>query len=158
MLRRHVPAALACLAIAACGGPPPSPVTAPPQSDPGVVVLGSHELRYGTVPAAELPREVAAAYGIERRAGVLVLSVSVLRREGGSLPVPVEASLRGTQRSLVGDPVALAFRELPGASGPSWVAEISPTAPGIVLIDFEALPVGGGPPLRANLKREIAAR
>lgn len=158
MLRLRACATMAGLALAACGGPPPAPVAAPPQSDPGVVVLGNHELRYGTVPASELPREVAEAYGIERRAGVLVLSVSVLRREDGRLPAPVEASLGGTQRSLVGEPLALEFRELRSGSGPSWVAEISPTAPGIVLIDFEALPAEGGPPLQASLKREIAAR
>lgn len=156
--RRHALATLACVALAACGGPPPSPVKAPPQSDPGVVALGGHELRYGTVPADELPRDVAASYGIQQRAGVLVLSVSVLRREEGRLPVPVEASLSGTQRTLVGEPVALGFRELRSGSGPSWVAEIAPTAPGIVLIDFEALPAEGGPALRASLKREIAAR
>jgi hypothetical protein len=158
LLRCRAGAAIVCLALSACGGPPPSPVAAPPQSDPGVVVLGNHELRYGTVPASELPREVAAAYGIERRAGVLVLSVSVLSREDGRLPVPVEASLRGTQRNLVGEPLALGFRELRSSGGPSWVAEILPTAPGIVLIDLEALPAGGGPPLKASLKREISAR
>ena len=158
MLRRNASAAITGLALAACGGPPPSPVTAPPQSDPGFVVLDNHELRYGTVPATGLPHEVAATYGIERRAGVLVLSVSVLRREEGRLPAPVEASLSGRQRSLVGEPVALEFRELRSGSGPSWVAEIFPTAPGMVLIDFEALPVEGGPRLRASLMREIAAR
>jgi hypothetical protein len=156
--RRHACAAIACLALAACGDPPPPPVAAPPQSDPGVVVHGGHELRYGTVPAAELPREVAAAYGIERRAGVLVLSVSVLRREEGRLPVPVDADLRGTHRSLVGEPVPIEFRELRSAGGPSWIAEIAPTAPGIQLIDFAASPADGGPPLAASLKREVAAR
>ncbi|MCU0977387.1 MAG: DUF4426 domain-containing protein [Steroidobacteraceae bacterium] len=158
MRRRRACAALAILALAACGGPPPGPVRAPAQSDPGFVVMGGHELRYGTVPAAELTREVAAAYGIQPRAGVLVLSVSVLRREAGHLPAPVEASLRGTQRNLIGEPVALEFRELRTGGGPSWVAEISPTAPGIVLIDVEALPADGGPPLKASLKREFAAR
>lgn len=159
MLRRfRLPAAIATLALAACGGPPPAPVAAPPQADPGFVAAGDYELRYGTLAAADLPRQVAAGYGIERRAGTMVLSVSVLRREAGKLPVPVAATLRGTHRSLVGEPVALEFRELEAGGAPSWVAEVAPTAPGIVVIDLEAEPAGGGPRLVARLMRDAPPR
>lgn len=158
MLRRHTPLALAgALALAACGGPPQAPVAATPQSDPGVVAVGHYELRYGTVATSDLPRELAADYGVSRRDGVLLLTVSVLRREADLLPVPVEASVTGSQRNLVGDPAALAFRRLRGG-GPSWIAEVDPTAGGIVLIDIEAQPAGGGPRLAASLKRDFPAR
>jgi hypothetical protein len=159
MLRRHaLPALLAPVWLAACGGPAPEPVTAPPQTDPGFVAAGDFELRYGTVAAAELPREVAASYGVERRPGVLVLSVSVLRREEGRLPAPVDATVRGSQRSLIGNPAALEFRELRAGGNPSWVAEVDPDAPGIVLIDIEAEPAAGGPRLLAKLKRDFPPR
>lgn len=151
-------AAVAALTLAACGGPPPSPVAAPPPADPGVVTAGDYELRYGTLAAVDLPREVAAAYGVARRPGTLVVSVSVLRRDGGALPKPVGAKLRGRYRSLVGEPVALEFREFRAGGAPSWIAEVAPTAPGIVLIEIEAEPDGAARRLVANLRRDAPTR
>jgi hypothetical protein len=146
------------LALAACGGPPPGPVEARSQADPGFVSAGDYELRYGTVGATDLPVEVADAYGVERRAGVLLLSVSVLRREEGRLPVPVEAKVNGTQRSLLGEPAALAFRELRAGGSPSWIAEIEPATAGMVVIDVVAEPVGSATRLVAQLRREPSSR
>lgn len=158
MARRCVPVLLASLWLAACGGPPPAPVAAPPQADPGVVTVGEYELRYGAVPAADLAPEVASTYGVSRRSGVLVLSVSVLRREAGRLPAPVDAAVRGSHRSLIGDPRPLEFRQFDAGGAPSWVAEVDPAAPGIVLIAIEAEPAGSATRLVANLKRELPLR
>lgn len=156
--RRHALALAATLALAACGGPPPGPVAAKPQADPGFVSVDGYELRYGTVPATDLPVEVAGAYGVERRAGVLVLSVSVLRREEGRLPVPVEARVDGTQRSLLGEPAPLALREVRAGGSPSWIAEIEPAAAGMVVIDVVAEPAGSATRLVAQLRREPSSR
>ncbi len=148
----------AALSLAACGGPPPGPVAARPQVDPGFVAVGEHELRYGVVPAADLAPAVAEAYGVERRSKALVLSVSVLRSEDGRLPVPIAASVRGTQRTLIGEPSPLDFREFGAGGAPSWVAVIEPAAAGLLLISIEADPAGGGPRLAATLKRELPLR
>lgn len=156
--RRHALALVPMLALASCGGPPPGPVAATPQADPGFVSAGGYELRYGTVAATDLPVEVAGAYGVERRAGVLLLSVSVLRREEGRLPAPVEAKVNGTQRSLLGEPAPLAFRELSAGGSPSWIAEIEPAAAGMVVIDVVAEPAGSATRLVAQLRREPASR
>lgn len=118
-------AMLASILLAGCGSgsAPPAPVAAREFDDPGFVASGQYEMRYGMVLASELPVEVASAYGIDRRPDRVVVNVSVLRRQQGALPLPVEANVEGTWRTLVGERQPLAFRAVLEAKTISYIAE-----------------------------------
>jgi len=146
------------LLLAACGGPAPGPVAARPASDPGFVAVGTYQLRYGTVVAAELPAEVARSYGIERRGNLAVLNVSVLRRSEGTQLLPVAATVTGTQRSLISEPRPLEFREISAGGSLSYVATLDIASPGLIVIALEARPIDGGPLLQASINREFPSR
>ena len=157
-MRRLAPALALAAALGGCGGGAPAPVAARPATDPGFVSSGAHELRYGTVPTAALPREVLVTYGIQPRAGVMLLGVSVLRGGGDGPPVAVGAALSGSLRTLAGEPRPLAFREIVAGGSVSWITELAPSAPGIVTIAIEALPADGGPRLAATFTRDFPPR
>jgi hypothetical protein len=146
------------LLLGACGGPAPGPVAARLASDPGFVAVGLYQLRYGTVVAAELPVAVARSHGVERRGDLALLNVSVLRLSEGTLPQPVAASVTGTQRSLIGEPRPLEFREISAGGSLSYVATLDIGSPGIIVIELEARPLDGGPSLQASINREFPAR
>lgn len=146
------------LLLAACGGPAPGPVAARPASDPGFVAVGAYQLRYGTVVAAELPVEVARSYGIEHRGDLALLNVSVLRRGEGTLSLPVAATVTGSQRSLIGEPRPLEFREISAGGSLSYVATLDIASAGIIVIALDARPLDGGPSLQAGINREFPAR
>lgn len=117
--------ALAAALVAGCGGSsaPPPPVPARLFEDPGFVATGEHEMRYGIVLASELPAAVAEAYAINRSKDRVVVNVSVLRRQAGALPSPIEAEVEGEWRTLVGEPQPLAFRPVLEGAAVSYVAE-----------------------------------
>ena len=116
---------LAAALAAGCGGSsaPPPPVPARLFEDPGFVATAEHEMRYGIVLASELPAAVAKAYAINRSKDRVVVNVSVLRRQAGALPSPIEAEVEGEWRTLVGEPQPLAFRPVLEGAAISYVAE-----------------------------------
>lgn len=141
------------LLLAGCGGGGSVPVAAQPSTDPGFVSAGLYEMRYGIVPARDLPREVATAYGIQRSPGRVVVSVSVLRRMPDAPPRAVQATVTGKQRSLLGDTKPLDFREVPDDTSTSYIAEFEASDREPVVIELQASPTDAAVELRARLTR-----
>jgi hypothetical protein len=117
--------ALTAALVTGCGGSsaPPPPVPARLLEDPGFVATGDHEMRYGIVLASELPAQVAKAYAINRSKDRVIVNVSVLHRQAGVLPSPIEAEVEGEWRTLVGEPQPLAFRAVLEGAAVSYIAE-----------------------------------
>jgi hypothetical protein len=153
--------ALAALSlVAGCGGGDdrPEPVAARSFEDPGFVRSGEFEMRYGLLLADELNPAVAKAYGIDRRPDRVVVNVSILDSSPGSTPQPVEADVRGTYRTLTREPRPLEFRRVVEQESVSYLAEFGFRNREAVVIEFESLPPGGGPALRAKLTRTFETR
>jgi hypothetical protein len=147
-------------ACAACGGGdrPPQPVAARDFADPGFVASSTHEVRYGTLLASEMPASVAAAYGIVRSPDRVVVNVSVLRRVAGSVAVPVAAEVAGQWRGLTGEPQALAFRPVLEGTAVSYIAEAPAHDREAMVFEIEARPVEAGTPIAARLTRKFGTR
>lgn len=153
-MKRAWPLLLAALAACGDGGPRP-PVEAREFEDPGFVTDGDFEMRYGTVLASDLPAEVAARHGIERRDDAVVLSVSVLRRRASGVPLPVEAEVTGSWRGLVTERQPLAFRQVTAAEAVSWLAVAPVRDDEAITLEFAATPAGATRPLTARITRSF---
>ena len=145
--------------VAACGsGAPPPPVEARQFEDPGFVADGDFEMRYGTVLASELPAEVAARHGIERRSDRMVINLSVLQRRAGEVPLPVEAEVAGSWRGLVSEPRALDFRALAAHEAVSYLAVVPVVDGEVIMLELRARPPGAKRPLDARITRQYDTR
>lgn len=141
--------------VACGGGAPPPPVAARQFDDPGFVTDGQFEMRYGTLLASELPDEVAARHGIERRNDRVVINLSVLHRRAGAVPAPVEAVVAGTWRGLVAEPRPLEFRQVAAAEAVSYLAVAPAPDDEVIVLELRATPSGATRPLEARITRRF---
>lgn len=149
---------LASALVGSCGGDAVSPpVAAREYDDPGFVAAGGHEMRYGMLPAGDLAAGVAAAYGIDRDARQVVVSVTVLRQRPAALPVPVDARVTGTWRGLIGESRPLEFRSVLEGPVVSYVAVAPLRSREAMIFEIAALPAGAAVPLAARVTREFGA-
>jgi len=156
--RRAALALLAAALLASCGGSatPPTPVPARLFEDPGFVADGDYEMRYGIVPASELPVEVAMTYGIDRSKDRVVVNISVLRRRADTLPLPIDAEVAGDWRTLVGEPQSLAFRPVLEGNAISYIAELPVGKQGPITLELRARPPQGSL-MTARITRDFDA-
>lgn len=153
---RVAAACLAAVLLGACGADSRSPpVPARAYEDPGFVAAGTHEMHYAAIKASSLPAGVAAEYGILQRSDRLVVSVSVLERPPGTLPVATQAQVTGTWRALIGEPRGLDFRSVTAAGSVSYVAEAPLRDREPIVLELVATPSGSMTPLRARLTRQF---
>lgn len=154
MIRLAVAATLVLLAACGAEAPPP-PVEARPFDDPGFVADGGYELRYGTVLAAELPAEVASAYGIDPRRDAMVVNLSVLQRRDGTTAMPIEARVAGTWRSLIGEPLPIEFQTVAAGAAVSYIGLVPVVDGQAVVLELEAWPAGANRRLGARITRSF---
>ena len=142
--------------LAACGNRvEPPPVAARSFDDPGFVAAGEHELHYGAILAAELPDAVAAEYGIDPRMDTVIVNLSVLRHRSGQLPASVDATVSGTWRDLIGEPVELRFRAVTAGGAVSYVATAPVRNRQPIVLELRAQPVGSESRLTARITRQF---
>lgn len=70
--------------------------------------LGGYEVHYSLIPTLMLKPEIAAGYGISRGRDRALLNLSIIDPDQG----PVQVSLQGTARDLLGLVRPLEFREV----------------------------------------------
>jgi hypothetical protein len=140
--RRTLLTLLAAALVTGCGSGdvPPAPVPARLFEDPGFVASGDHEMRYGIVPASELPAEFATSYGINRSKDRVVVNVSVLRRQADALPRPIDAEVEGHWQTLVGESQSLVFRPVHEGGAISYLAELPVVNRGPITFELRARP------------------
>lgn len=153
---RHGPAAfMAALMLVACGGGGAErAVPAAPARDPGFVAADGYEMRYGILLASELPPQVATTYAIERSRGRVIVNVSVLRRNLATAP-PLAATVRGSQRSLIGTAAPLEFRAVLEDTSVSYIAAFEVANQDPVIIEIEAVPAGSDTRLHTRVTRSF---
>lgn len=141
--RAALPALIAALALAGCGGGAPTTGTessGPMSASPGAAaqVPGSSqqvETRIGDVsvyavamPTVAIPAVVASEHGIERRDDVVMLRVSGRRGESGSeVSVPLQVRARVTD--LRGQTQALEMKEVLAAGLVDYVGTVETQIP-----------------------------
>jgi Domain of unknown function (DUF4426) len=150
---RPLAAGLALL-LAGCGSGGEAPVQARPFEDPGYASSGAYTLYYAANPTTDLPVEVLRAHGVTPSQRRILVSVSLVRRDGADAPRPARAVVVVAVRTLIGEPVSLRVREFDAAGTPSYVAAFDARNREPYLFEVTARAAGDAP-VTARFQREF---
>ncbi len=75
-------------------------------------VFGEYEVHYIGLTSNELDKDVAKIYDIPRSRTLGYLSISVLKDNGGSIPVAWNADITGVMSNLIGQETTLTFKRV----------------------------------------------
>ena len=152
---RALPATVAMLLLAACGGSPEPVAEATPYLDPGFVESAGHRLHYALTPTLDLPAAIAGSYGIEQRKNLALLTVAIAPRDPRAGAEMATARVDADAVSLTGirQPLALSRRDEPGAA--TWIATVDVRHRVPITIEIRARATADGTEMRARLTREF---
>jgi Domain of unknown function (DUF4426) len=136
---------------------PPAETTAPAQPlEETFQDFGEYELHYNALRTDSLTPEVARAYGIQRGANRVMLTVTILRKEADQAPrKPAEGDVKADAYNLNGQLKNLEMRRVSEGEAIYYIGEVTISGTEILVFDISATPTGAAAPLRVKLKREF---
>lgn len=136
---------------------PPAATSAPAQPlEETFQDFGEYEVHYNALRTDTLTPEVARAYGIQRGANRVMLTVTLLRKEADQAPrKPVEGDVKVDAYNLNGQLKNIEMRRLSEGEAIYYIGEVTISGSEILVFDISATPSGAAAPLRVKLKREF---
>ena len=116
---------------------------------------GGYTIHHNAFTTDSLPVQVATAYGIQRSKNRVLLNVTVLRDNPGTMGTPVRAEIRAVARNLYGQIRPIELREIVEDKAIYYIADFPVDHREILNFEFEILPEGGRYPLRATMRQEF---
>jgi Domain of unknown function (DUF4426) len=156
---RTLAAALAGCAALASGcdyTPQPRLQTAQP-SDESFRDFGTYEVHYNAVRTDALTPEVARNYGIQRSTNRVMLNVTVLHKEAGTVRKPVEADVKVDARNLNEQLKDVELRRVSEGEAIYYIGEVSISGTEILVFDISVVPSGAQAPLSVKFTREFVS-
>lgn len=149
-------AALAGGALLAAGcnyDPQPKIRTAQPMEET-YRTFGDYEVHYNALRTDSLAPEIARSYGIQRSANKVMLTVTVLRRQGASAK-PVDAAASAQAYNLNGQLKDLQLRRITEGEAIYHIGEVSIAGAEILVFEISVTPAGEQAPLTLKFQREF---
>ena len=136
---------------------PPTATTAPAQAlEETFQDFGEYEVHYNALRTDSLTPEVARAYGIQRGANRVMLTVTILRKEADHAPrKPAEGEVKVDAYNLNGQLKNLEMRRISEGEAIYYIGEVTISGTEILVFDIAATPSGAAAPLHVKLKREF---
>ncbi len=139
--------------LGGCGSRSQSPPPAVTWDDPGFVSAGPWSLYYSAFAANDLPRELAKEYGVASNPSGALVVVSLGHAD--HRPVPLDARVTITVRTLSGSERAVAVRRVERNGAVSWLGEFSASRREMLLFTVTGAPDPQAPPIKAEFRREL---
>jgi hypothetical protein len=118
--------------------------------------FGNYEVHFNALRTDTLTPEIARAYGIQRSANRVMLTVSVLRKEAEHAPrKPVKADVNVDAYNLSGQLKDLQMRSVTEGEAIYSIGEVSIAGSEILVFDITVTPEGQTSPFEVKLKREF---
>lgn len=156
--RRTLAAALAgvALLISACDSRPQPRIRTAQPAQESSRAFGDYEVHYNALRTDSLTPEVARSYGIQRSANKVMVTVSVLRREGpGASARPVDAAAEAQAYNLTGQLKDLQLRRVSEGDAIYHIGEVSISGSEILVFEISVTPAGEQAPLSVKFQREF---
>ena len=123
--------------------------------------FGAYTIYYTALTTAQLPREVAAAYGIVRSSNRALVHITVI--QGESMPKQqgqaVRARVKGSAVNLNGQGRSMKFREImEGKDSIYYIAETYVSHQEVLRFNIELSPLDGQQPLNFSFEQEFYTR
>jgi hypothetical protein len=147
------------LVLAGCERGPNSPPPTAQPSDETFKDFQNYEVHYNAVRTDTLTPDVAKSYGIQRAANRVLLTVTVLRKQGAGQPrVPVEAQVDVDAYNLNGQLKGVQIRRVSEGEAIYYIGEVTVSGNEILVFDITVTPNGETTPLEVKFKREFFTR
>ena len=141
--------------LAACGRDSEPVPKAPPYSDPGFVEAGAWRMDYALTMTRDLPSAIAGSYGIEQRANLALLTVTLAPTDTRAKPPATAAAVEATAIALTGQRTTLPLERHDEVNVPTWLASVEVRHRVPITIEIRARATADAPELRARLTREF---
>jgi hypothetical protein len=149
---------LLALAAAGCNRaperttPPAQPATESFQD------FGNYSIHYNALRTDTLLPDIARSYGIKRSPNRVMLTVTLLHKEGGQAPgKPVDGTVEVSAYNLNGQMKGIEMRRVSEGDAIYYIGEVSISGSEILVFDIQASPSGESEPMRVKLQREFHA-
>ena len=145
--------AAACLAmLAGCQGAPEQtavPVTETMQD------FGDYVLHFNALTTDRLTAEIARRHGIVRSSNRAMLNVSILRKEEGSVGIPVRGTVEVSAANLTGQLKNVNLREITEADAIYYIGESSVADGETLVYSIDATPTDESGPLSVRYMKQF---
>jgi uncharacterized protein DUF4426 len=117
--------------------------------------FGSYEVHYNAVRTDALTPEIARDYGIQRSANRVMLNVTVLHKEAGTVRKAVPAEVTVDARNLNEQLKSIELRRISESDAIYYIGELSISGTEILVFDITVTPEGTQTPLSVKFTREF---
>jgi hypothetical protein len=143
---------------AGCDRAPAPAVAAAQPANETFQEFGNYEVHFNALRTDTLMPEIARAYGIQRSANRVMLTVTILRKDAEHAPrKPVEGAVQADAYNLNGQLKNLEMRRVTEGEAIYYIGEVAISGAEILVFDISATPAGETAPFKAKLKREFFA-
>ena len=120
--------------------------------------FGNYSVHYNALRTDSLTPEVARSYGIQRSSNRVMLTVTILRKEGAQgSGKPIDGNVEVSAYNLNGQMKGIEMRRVSEGEAIYYLGEVSISGAEILVFDISATPTGEGAPLKVKLQREFFA-
>lgn len=149
---------LALSLLAGCNRAP-EPTVAPAQSSgDSFQDFGNFSVHYNALRTDALTPEVARSYGIQRSSNRVMLTVTLLRKEGAQAAgKPIDGDVQVSAYNLNGQMKGIEMRRVSEGEAIYYLGEVSISGAEILVFDITATPSGESTPMKVKLQREFFA-
>jgi len=137
----------------------PTAATAPAQPATETSMdFGNYAVHYNALRTDSLSADVARSYGIQRSSNRVMLTVTILKKEGAQAAgKPVDGAVDVSAYNLNGQMKGIEMRRVSEGDAIYYLGEVSISGAEILVFDISATPTGEGMPLKVKLQREFFA-
>jgi hypothetical protein len=147
---------LLALAAAGCNRTPPPKVATAQAATESHQDFGNYSIHYNALRTDSLTPDVARDYGIQRSSNRVMLTVTMLRKDGSSTQgKPVDGTVEVSAYNLNGQTKGIEMRRISEGDAIYYIGEVSISGTEILVFDITATPSGESTPMSVKLQREF---
>jgi hypothetical protein len=135
-------------------GPTAATAPAQPASDTSKD-FGNYSVHYNALRTDSLTPDVARSYGIQRSSNRVMLTVTILHKEGQGPGKPVDGTVEVAAYNLNGQMKGIEMRRVSEGDAIYYLGEVSISGAEILVFDISATPTGEAAPFKVKLQREF---
>jgi hypothetical protein len=137
----------------------PTAATAPAQpATESFQNFGNYSVHYNALRTDSLTPDVARSYGIQRSSNRVMLTVTILHKEGVQGPgKPIDGAVEVSAYNLNGQMKGIEMRRVSEGDAIYYLGEVSISGAEILVFDISATPTGEAMPFKVKVQREFFA-
>jgi hypothetical protein len=106
--------------------------------------FGDYVVHYRAFRSDELTPQIARSYGITRSQNRALLNISIIRKQEGTIGVPVKGAIRAEVHNLVGQYKDIQLREIEDGDAVYYLGETSISNAETLIFNVDVTPMGEG--------------